>query len=350
MSPLTIVHVGCFPTGLHPYPDHSVHIKLTNGMIRLGHLVLSFSDRDIARSRSFFGSRKFGGRHAVNRALISFCNRHRPDVILLGHADMINAQTLLAIRHHNPKIRIGQWNVDPLMETDNVRRIRSKVDVVDVTFISTAGALLEKMRDGRYAMSFMPNPTDSSIENGRVDLQSMPEFDLFYACGNPAEPLRNICGSLWNMNDFIHRIVEELPTLRTKLAGINGTPHLENAAYRAAVQSSSIGLNISRFSNDFLYSSDRIAQLAGNGCVVAIERSVGYDRFFGEDEMLFFSSIDELVEKIARLSRDPKERMKMGSAGRRRYCDIFNEKSVAAHILDVLMESSSPEDMPWGNA
>jgi len=261
---------------------------------------------------------------------------------------MIEAATLQAIRADSPKIRIGQWNVDPLFEPDNVRRIRSKLDAVDVTFVSTAGAPLETMREGRYAMSFLPNPTDLSIESGRVDRIPVPDFDLFYACGNPAEPLREVCGALWNMNDFINHIAMARPELRMKLAGVNGTPHLKNAAYRHAVQASAIGLNISRRPDDFLYSSDRIAQLAGNGCVVAIERSVGYDRFFKENEMLFFSSMNELIEKLGRLAACPEERMAMGAAGRTRYRELFNEQIVADHICKVLTGERTPEAMPWG--
>ena len=99
--PLTIVHVGSFPFGLRPGFQHGVPTKLSNGLIRNGHLVLNFSDRDVARARSIFGSRKFG-RRAVNVALQDFCKHHRPNVLILSHADVIDSATIASIRADLP--------------------------------------------------------------------------------------------------------------------------------------------------------------------------------------------------------------------------------------------------------
>lgn len=346
MSSLTIVHVSAFPTGMRTAPHHSVEIKLTNGLIRLGHLVLNFSDRDVARGKSWTGSRKFG-RRAVNVALIEFCRNHRPDVLLMGHADMIAPETVAAIRDEIKNIRIGQWNVDPLFEPDNIKRIKNKLAVVDATFITTAGVALEGLRVGGHSISFIPNPADVSIERGRVDLLRQPPFDLFYGCSHPSRPLRQICDRLWDMEDFVSTLSGRIPQMNMKLAGMGGGQHLISASYQSALESSAIGLNISRRPDHYLYSSDRIAQLASNGCVVAIERSVGYGDYFGDDELLFFSDLDELIDKLARLIAEPDTRMRMASAGRKRYLDIFNERSVAAHLLAVLSGARAPEEMPW---
>ncbi|NHN89035.1 glycosyltransferase family protein [Acetobacter conturbans] len=345
-SPLTIVHVGAFMTGLRVGPKHSVQIKLSNGLIRRGHLVLNFADRDVARATALFGSRKFG-RRGVNRALIAFCRQHRPDILLMGHADMIDAATVAEVRAVVPGVRVAQWNVDPLFEEDNVRRIRSKLDVVDRTFISTAGKPLEEMRSGGHAMSFLPNPVDLSCETGRADLIRDLPNDLFYACGNPARPLREICGRAWNMDEFIGLIGSRLPSLRMALAGIGGRPHLHGARYQDVLESCAIGLNMSRRADYYLYTSDRIAHLAGNGCVVAIERATGYTDYFSEDEMLFFSSLDELIEKLGRFSAEPATRMRVATAGRARYIARFNEQAVAQFMVDVIMGERAPEDMPW---
>ncbi|MCE0743564.1 glycosyltransferase [Acetobacter sicerae] len=345
-SSLTIIHVGPFMTGLRVGPRHSVQIKLSNGLIRRGHLVLNFAERDVARAASPFGNRKFG-RRAVNKALMAFCRQHCPDILLMGHADMIEPDTLAAIRDIVPGVRIAQWNVDPLFEPDNVQRIRRKLAVVDKTFISTAGEPLERMRAGGHAMSFLPNPVDFSVETGRADLIRTLPNDLFYACGHPSRPLREICGREWNMDEFIGLIGARLPSLRMALGGIEGRPHFSGAQYQKTLETSAIGLNLSRRADYYLYTSDRIAHLAGNGCVVAIERATGYTDYFSEEEMLFFSSIDELVEKLAHLSAEPEVRMRTGSAGRARYAERFNEQAVAQFMIDVIMDECAPETMPW---
>ena len=344
--PKTIVHVGGFPFGLRDGFQHSVAVKLSNGLIRNGHLVLNFSDRDMARAKSLFGSRKFGVGPA-NTALLHFCRFHAPDLLLLGHADVILPETLAAIRDALPDIRIGQYNVDPLFEPDNVRRLTAKFAVVDASFVTTAGAPLAALRDGKRVVSFMPNPVDTSIERGENHLQETLPFDLFYACGHPSRPLRRICGRDWDMEDFIRALQARVPGLRARLGGLLGNPRVQGAAYQTALESAGIGLNVSRRADHYLYSSDRVAQMAGNGMVVLMERQTGYGDYFSDDEMAFFDSVNELVTQISVLIADPRRRMAIGAAGRARYHALFNERAVAAHLCAVLQGTRDPEAMPW---
>ncbi len=344
--PLSIVHVGNFPFGLKPGFQHGVAVKLSNGLIRNGHLVLNFSDRDIARAVAPFGARKLG-RAPANAALIAFCRHHRPEVLLLGHADVIAAETVAGIRAALPGLKVAQWNVDPLFEPDNLRRIESKMAVVDATFVSTAGAPMMALRAGGRRVAFLPNPADISIERGRADCADVLPYDVFYACGHPSRPLRHICGRDWDMEDFWRRLLARLPGARALLGGLLGQPRIAGAAYQTALESCALGLNVSRRPDHFLYSSDRIAQLAGNGLVVLMERTTGYGEIFGEDEMGFFSSFDELVDVVARLIGDPARRRAVAAAGRARYLALFNERAVAARLLAILTGAADQDALPW---
>jgi hypothetical protein len=343
---LTIVHVGVFPFGLRPGFQHSVSVKLSNGLIRNGHLVLNFSDRDIARALSLLGNRKLGRRPA-NNALAAFCERHRPDLLLLGHADAILPETIAAIRSAMPGLRVAQWNVDPLFEPDNIRRIKAKQGVVDMTFVSTSGPFMRALRAGGNNVAFLPNPVDISIERGRCDLMDRLDFDLFYACGDPVHPPRIICGREWNMNDFFNELLPRLPGIRALLAGVLARPKLSGAGYQAALEACAMGLNISRRADYHLYSSDRLAQVVGNGQVALLERTTGYDEIFSDDEMAFFSDLDELTACILRLSGDPVRRRAVATAGRARYQALFNERKVAAWIVDAAVRDADPDARFW---
>ena len=344
---MTVVHVSGFPFGLRDGFQHSVGMKLSNGLIRNGHLVLNFSDRDVARAKSLFGSRTLGVGPA-NASLLRFCRFHAPDMLLLGHADVIRPATLAAIRAALPNIRIAQYNVDPLFEPDNIRRLSSKFDVVDASFATTAGEHLAALRDGgRRVVSFMPNPVDLSIERGQNHRRDRLDYDVFYACGHPSRPLRRICGRDWDMEAFFHTLEPRLPDCRMRLGGLLGHAKLGGAAYQAALESAALGLNVSRRADHYLYSSDRVAQLAGNGLVVLMERMTGYGDLFTNDEMGFFSTFDELVDLIGGLIADPARRMRMAAAGRARYHALFNERAVAAHLCAVLFGERDPEAMPW---
>lgn len=283
----------------------------------------------------------------TNKTLRQLCALHRPDLLLLGHADVITPATLAEIKHAHPSIRIVQWNVDPLFEPDNVRRIEGKLDVVDATLISTAGeALRPFLRPGKH-VGFLPNPADISIETGRNHTHSDQPYDLFYACGNPVEPPRHVFGRDWNMNMFIASLRSLCPQLRMILPGIEGNPLLFAQTYQSILEQAAIGLNISRRPDSFLYSSDRIAHLAGNGLAICIERGSGYETLFSDEEMLFTSSLEELASHLTMLATAPKIRQKIAAAGRARYLALFNEILIARYIEEVAFDRLSEGTYEW---
>jgi len=331
---MRILHVGNFGSRAKGAFLHSVAPKLSRGLVRNGHAVVDFADRDIARRGSVFGARKLG-LAAANTALTAMAQEMRPDLLLLGHADTIRADTIAALRRALPAMRVLQWNVDPMFEPDNVTRLRGKLAVVDATLVSTAGDALRPLARPGMALGFLPNPVDFSIESGAAHTVAALPFDLFYACGHPARPPRHFFGRDWNMDDFIRTLTGLVPGLRARLAGVLGTPHLAGAAYQDALCHCATGLNASRRNDDFLYSSDRLAHMVGNGQVALIDRGTGYGQLFTEDQMAFFATMEELAAQLRRLIADPAARMVMAAAGRARYHALFNETRVARYVVEA---------------
>jgi hypothetical protein len=340
-----IVHASNFSRKAKGAFQHSVEHKITNGLIRNGHAVSTFSDRDVARSGTLLGHRAFGLR-AANRAFAEFCRSVEPDLILLGHANALTAATLADLRRGLPGLRILQYNVDPLFEAENVAAILSKIDVVDATLISTAGEALRPFSKSGRIVGFMPNPVDLSIETGRCHERDDLPFDLFYACGNENDS-RFVANRDWTSRDLIAAIGAALPRLRMFTPGVGGAPPIAGAKYQRALESAAIGLNVSKRNDIFLYSSDRLAQLAGNGLAVLIDRATGYESLVAEGEFVYFSTLDELLEKVARLAGDSAYRRQVATAGRARYEALFNERIVAAYILDVAFGRCDPLAIPW---
>jgi hypothetical protein len=343
---MRILHVGNFGSRAKGAFLHSVAPKLSRGMVRLGHQVVDFADRDVARASTLFGSRKLGVAGA-NRSLLRLAHDMRPDLLLLGHADTIRAETVAALRHAMPALRVLQWNVDPLFEPDNITRLRGKLAVVDATLVSTAGAALAPLRRPGMRLGFLPNPVDFSIESGRADLVRDLPHDLFFACGHPSRPRRTLGGQEWDMEDFFRQLAPLVPGLRLRLAGLCGQPHLGGAAYQTALSQTACGLNASRRNDHLLYTSDRIAHMAGNGQAILIDRATGYDRLFGPEEMGFFASIEELAALLRRLIADPGWRCAVASAGRARYHALFNETLIARYVLDVAFDAHDPGAYAW---
>jgi hypothetical protein len=343
---MRILHVGNFGSRAKGAFLHSVAPKLSRGFVRAGHAVVDFADRDAARAGNILGARKFGIA-AANRALLRLARDMRPDLLVLGHADTIAPATIAVLRAELPALRVVQWNVDPVFEPDNIARIRSKIDVADATLVSTAGQALAPLRRRGMRLGFMPNPVDFSIESGRADLAAELPFDLFYACGHPRSPPRHVFGRDWDMDDFFRQLRGQVPAMRAFVAGIEGQPTIAGGRYQDALGRCAAGLNASRRQDALLYSSDRLAHMAGNGLAVLMDRGSGYGTLFDEDQMLFFSTMEELAAQIRRVIADGPWRQAVASAGRARYHALFNETVIARYVVDVACDAHDPARYEW---
>jgi len=340
-----IVHASNFSRKPKGAFQHSVEHKISNGLIRNGHSVSYFADREVARAASLLGHRVFGV-GAVNRAFRQFCLNVEPDLILFGHADTLSPATLAEIRRELPDARMLQYNVDPLFEPPNVAAILSKIDIVDATLITSAGEALRPFCKPGRIVGFMPNPVDFSIERGLNHERRDLPYDLFYACGNENDR-RFVAGRFSTSTELVAQIARSLPRLKILSPGALGQPLLVGGKYQSALESAAVGLNVSKRNDVFLYSSDRLAQLAGNGLAVLVDRATGYERFIAEDEFVYFSTLDELLDKLDRLTGDPAYRQRIAAAGRARYHALFNERAVASYIVDVAFDRLDPQSVPW---
>src|SRR3546814_18683625 len=94
------------------------------------------------------------GRAAANRKLIKACRNFRPDLLLLGHCELIKNETVDAIRADNPGLRIAYRNVDPLPDLPNLARIRRRADVADAIFLTSASPIHGVPPDSRARVHF----------------------------------------------------------------------------------------------------------------------------------------------------------------------------------------------------
>lgn len=92
---------------------------------------------------------------------------HRPDAILLGHANTVENETILKIRKTLPGIKVMQWNCDAVTPESkrNVNALNERLEVVDLTMISTGDKKMLNMfkKDGK-PVAYLPNMADAAIE------------------------------------------------------------------------------------------------------------------------------------------------------------------------------------------
>ena len=108
-----------------------------------------------------------------------------------------------------------------------------------------------------------------------------------------------------------------------------------------------MGLNLSRGKPIKYYSSDRITQIVGNGLVCLIDINTGYNNFFDKDEMVFYNNINDLSEKILKVSRDEKLRKKIARKGKLKYMKYFNSNLVANFIINKTLGIKDKKSYLW---
>ena len=102
--------------------------------------------------------------------------------------------------------------------------------------------------------------------------------------------------------------------------------------YKALVNSK-MGLNLSRGLPTKYYSSNRIASLMGNGLLTFIDKKTQMNDFFNNNEIIFYSDIKDLSEKIKFYKKNEKSRIKIAKNGKNKYFKLFNELNTTKYII-----------------
>jgi len=342
-----ILHVSNFGYKAKGVFVHGVPQKLSNGWTRAGHNVINFSDRDVARWAGLFSHRKWGTSSA-NRILYNLALDIRPDVIAIGHADVISPRTISRIREKLPNARVLLWTVDALFIETTMGRFRQRAEVADAIFASTGGEYLASFKNAGRVAGFLPNPVDLSIErlrNFEQPAELLP-YDVMLACHVSLAP-RIHCGIERTPDDLARAMQAAVKDLHPSFHGVLGEPTVFGPAYEEALSKTRMGVNFSHRNNLPLYSSDRLSHIAGNGLVVLIDRATGYGTLFDESMFAFYSTEQELFAQISRLKQDDALRRRMAEAGWRRYHRLFASEIVAQYMLDALFGVHDPSKYEW---
>lgn len=320
--------------------NYFLPVRINNGFIRNNHEVYWFSDRDVARYSSWLHSRKTG-EGACNRKFLEVCRNFEPDVIALCSADIIRPETLAEARRILPNVAIFQYYIDPLFDASNFRNASSKAEVVDWSFVTTAGPVLSRIAGTRSRVAFIPNPVDPSIDVHRCHERADQPHDVFFA-GHISKWLHpdDLRGRAYEL------IRERLPQARAAFYGHGGNPSLFGAAFMRALGQARIGLSFSQRNMEakpgpggelYLYSSDRIGLYQGNGLLVFTTRAFSLSDLYGTDTIVEVEGADEFIERLRYYLENDGERQRVARAGYELGHREFNERLVSQFMLEATL-------------
>ena len=308
--------------------------RLNNGFIRLGHSVLEFSDRDIvSRSKNY---KDFTGSKTLNDKLVKTCYHFKPDLIVLGHADQVSSEIIDNLKSEYTNLKVAQWFLDPLNKKGpdyekNKNRILDKTNVIDANFLTTSPDVLSFLKNTKSF--FIPNPSDSSMET-LSNYKNNCSNDVFFALSHGVHRGRLKNRNIDDREFFINKLINKCNNVRFDIYGMNKVQPIWADQYFKIISNSKMGLNLSRGEPIKYYSSDRITQIIGNGLVTLIDDKTFYRDFFNDDEMVFYKDLNNLADKIQKISKDEKLRKLIGEKGKTKYTKYFNSSLVADYIIN----------------
>ena len=331
-KPLKIIHITNFNERFDGRLHYNTGKRINNGLIRLGHNVLTISDRDILSNYKNLKDPK--GVNTLNNKIISSFNNFNPDLVITGHADNILSDTFEYIKNKNKSLKIAQWFLDPVSKfgpdfIKNKNRLLKNINFIDANFLTTDPNSIDFKIKNSY---FIPNPADISfetLENYKYDCEN----DMFFAMSHGVH--RGILKK--NKSDNREKILESLLLKNSEIKfdfyGLKNRQPLWAEDFKYQLSKSKMGLNLSRGKPLKYYSSDRIAQLMGNGLLTFIDEKTSYSDFFNKNEIITYTNTNDLVEKILKFKKDDRRRRQIAKNGKNKYLKIFNSSNVANFII-----------------
>lgn len=338
MKILHIANFGFNKQGAHFYCTDR---KISAGLIENGNFVYDFSFRDMARMGTIFKTKKLGANWA-NKEILKIVNNIEPDLVLVGHSDLMSPNVLKEIKQRFPKTKIAFWYVDPLYLEQKLGFIREFSPYLDAIFCTTGGEYLKKLKQPHLKVAYMPNVGHRNVEVLK-QFESVTIDKEFIFCGVVyKEPVRE---------KFLTDLADTLKKnqVHYQYYGCFEQPGVYGKGYYKVLSESRMGLNYSRKNDVTLYSSDRIVQLTGNGLLTFSPRIPGFEKLYTENEIVYFDDQTDLAAKIKYYADHPEEAKHIAEAGWNKTRNSYNAKRISQFMIEVTFDQPLSETYEWSH-
>ena len=343
---LKIIHLTNFNRRFDGRLHYNTGRRLNNGFVRLGHNVLPISDRDVTHENKKLTD--LNGKKTLQKIIINNSINFNADCIVLGHADSVTGETLDYLKSKNKNLRICQWFLDPLGingpdYSKNNKRVIDKLNYIDSTFLTTCPSTLSTIIKKSY---FIPNPSDHSFEILK-NYENDCKHDVFFAMSHGVHRGDLKKGKSDKREKFMNKLLNKNNKINFDIYGMNNIQPVWGDKFINAISNSNMAINLSRGYPVKYYSSDRIAQLLGNGLLTFIDKKTSFSDFLTSDQIIFYNNIEDLSYKLNKYKKDHKERKRIAKNGRDVYLKYFNSTIVSDFMLSKLFNYNSKNKFIW---
>ena len=137
---------------------------------------------------------------------------------------------------------------------------------------------------------------------------------------------------------LIEKLKKLTPNVKYDLYGMDKNQPVWADNFINRLSKSKMGLNLSQGKAVKYYSSDRFAQLIGNGLLVFIDEKTKFKDFLNSTEIVTYKNINDLAKKIIKYNKNDKLRRSIAKKGREKYHRFFNSKIIAKFIISKTLD------------
>ncbi len=343
-----ILHISTFDErNNHRLFNISLSNKISKGFIHNSHDVINFS------YRNHLGLINKANASESNYKIKEIYNNYKPDLVILGHNNILNRDVLSHIKRDN-RSKVILWYEDALSKkgdgpswNTNLALLEKNSDLIDKYFITTHPNDIMSSIINKSKFNFLPMLVDENIENLKLFNIKNKFKDLFFAISHGVNFGKLKKNKVDEREKFINKLFNTSNNINFNILGVANENPKWNYDFYKELSKCKMALNLSRGKPIKYATSNRIASLVANGIYTFIDKKTKFNDFFDEDEMGFYTNENDLVAKIENLKLNEKKLYKNAKNGMRRYFSLFNNKLVSKYIIDRTFNHNDDKQQIW---
>ena len=318
--------------------------KISNGLIKKNVQTINFSDRIFSKLNNF---------SSIDEKILRIVENLRPNLILLGHTNSIQVETLKNIKDKFSDTKFAFWYEDSINKkgpdfNKNKIFIEKYKDYIDNFFITTEKNNVDTLIP-KNKLNYIPIPCSKFTENLNLSKITNHMYDIFFAISHGVN--RGILkkNKFDSRENFVKNLLNKCVDISFNMFGFNNIQPVWGDKFNYEISKCRFGLNLSRGEPIKYYSSNRIASYVANGLPTLIDEKVQFNDFFTNNEMIFYKDVEDLIDKVNFYKKNERLRTKIAINGKQKYFKIFNNNIVGDYILTKTLGIKPSYNFVWDN-
>ena len=156
-------------------------------------------------------------------------------------------------------------------------------------------------------------------------------------------------GKTDNRESILRELIKLNNGIKFNIFGMDNKQPIWAENFKNELSKSKIALNLSQGSSLKFYTSDRFAQLVGNGILTLVDKKTQLNKLFSNNEVVFYKNVRDLSLKLNKYKVDDKLRIRIAKKGMKKYHKYMNCVVVSKYMINKTLDINKIEKFFWEN-